>query len=121
VPVAGVGVLYRQTLREAFPGVGDSVRDLGSRLRGRQRSALYQARPLNNLLCLPFPIEDGCRLSAVAVLCFWLASADRQSHSVFKYYPWSKCYTPRLSRAPISSFFQLLQDRAIDGCMSLYL
>ncbi|KAK9918751.1 hypothetical protein WJX75_006574 [Coccomyxa subellipsoidea] len=38
----GVGVLYRQTLREAFPGVGDSVRDLGSRLRGRQRSALYQ-------------------------------------------------------------------------------
>ena len=39
---AGVGLLYRQALLEAFPGVEDGMRSLGDRLRGRQRSSLYQ-------------------------------------------------------------------------------
>jgi hypothetical protein len=39
---AGVGLLYRQALLEAFPGVEDGMRSLGVRLRGRQRSSLYQ-------------------------------------------------------------------------------
>lgn len=39
---AGVGLLYRQALLEAFPGVEEGVRSLGDRLRGRRRSSLYQ-------------------------------------------------------------------------------
>ena len=39
---AGVGLLYRQALLEAFPAVEDGMRSLGDRLRGRQRSSLYQ-------------------------------------------------------------------------------
>ena len=42
VVYVGVGLLYRQALLEAFPGVEDSMRSLGDRLRGRQRSSLYQ-------------------------------------------------------------------------------
>ena len=38
----GVGLLYRQALLEAFPGVEHGMRSLGDRLRGRQRSSLYQ-------------------------------------------------------------------------------
>lgn len=44
--VAGVGMLYRETLMDAFPAVGEGVRGLGDRLRGRQRGSLYQACPL---------------------------------------------------------------------------
>ena len=39
---AGVGLLYRQALLEAFPGMEEGVRSTGDRLRGRQRSSLYQ-------------------------------------------------------------------------------
>ena len=42
VALAGVGLLYRQALLEAFPGVEEGVRSIGDRLRGRQRGSLYQ-------------------------------------------------------------------------------
>ncbi|BDA49076.1 probable Sushi, von Willebrand factor type A, EGF and pentraxin pentraxin domain-containing protein at C-terminar half [Coccomyxa sp. Obi] len=38
----GVGILYREALMDAFPAVEQRVRGLGDRLRGRQRSSLYQ-------------------------------------------------------------------------------
>lgn len=44
--MAGVGVLYREALMDAFPAVEQGVRGLGNRLRGRQRGSLYQACPL---------------------------------------------------------------------------
>ncbi len=43
--LAGVGMLYRETLMDTFPAVGEGVRSLGDRLRGRQRGSLYQACP----------------------------------------------------------------------------
>ena len=42
VGLTGVGLLYRQALLEAFPGVEEGVRSIGDRLRGRQRGSLYQ-------------------------------------------------------------------------------
>ena len=44
-----MGLLYRQALLEAFPGVEEGVRSLGDRLRGRRRSSLYQVCPPNPL------------------------------------------------------------------------
>lgn len=47
---SGVGLLYRDTLSEAFPAVEGSVSALRARFGGRQRSTLYQV-PLLALKC----------------------------------------------------------------------
>ena len=41
---------------EAFPGVESGMRSLGNRLRGRQRSSLYQvAQTVSAIMCIVFP------------------------------------------------------------------
>lgn len=72
---AGVGLLYRQALLEAFPGVEEGVRSIGDRLRGRQRSSLYQVSFIR-FLCYPFTLytslcacEAGCLLTRQAAAC----------------------------------------------------
>ena len=78
---AGVGLLYRHTLLEAFPGVEDGMRSLGDRLRGRQRSSLYQVwlHDLYQALCNLFLPHSLMQSSSEWLRCCMEVSAQ---HSV---------------------------------------
>ena len=66
VALAGVGLLYRQALLEAFPGMEEGVRSIGDRLRGRQRSSLYQVSFIRSI-CHPFALRTSlCACESLA-------------------------------------------------------